>query len=249
MNDPAKADVNIRDAAIGDAKAVAGIYNHYILNTTITFEEQAVTDTDMAQRISDVQGAGLPWLVVESDGEVVGYAYATKWRVRHAYRFSVESTVYLAPELSGKGLGRALYTELLLRLATGGYHLVIGGIALPNAASIALHEKMGFEQVAQFREVGFKFDRWLDVGYWEKNLGTDRMRRSSSASNTSGALALASLRVLPPVAQTRRLRARPPSATPPAHRIASAGHHAGKPLPARRRGHRLAGSRRSLLIP
>lgn len=173
MSDPAKAAVNIRDAAIADAKVVAGIYNHYILNTTITFEEQAVTDSDMAQRISDVQGAGLPWLVVEFDGEVVGYAYATKWRVRHAYRFSVESTVYLSPELSGKGLGRALYTELLLRLATGGYHLVIGGIALPNAASIALHEKMGFEQVAKFREVGFKFDRWLDVGYWERHLGTD----------------------------------------------------------------------------
>lgn len=173
MSDLVKAVVNIRDATVDDAKVVAGIYNHYILNTTITFEEQAVTDTDMAQRISDVQGAGLPWLVVEFDGEVVGYAYATKWRVRHAYRFSVESTVYLAPELSGKGLGRALYTELLLRLATGGYHLVIGGIALPNAASIALHEKMGFEQVAQFREVGFKFDRWLDVGYWEKKLGAD----------------------------------------------------------------------------
>ncbi|WP_229256532.1 arsinothricin resistance N-acetyltransferase ArsN1 family B [Duganella lactea] len=178
MSDPAKAVMTIRDAAAGDARVVADIYNHYILNTTITFEEQAVTDTDMAQRIADVQGAGLPWLVVESDGEVAGYAYATKWRVRHAYRFSVESTVYLAPALSGKGLGRALYSELLLRLAKSGYHLVIGGIALPNAASIALHEKMGFEKVAQFREVGFKFDRWLDVGYWEKHLGTNQPKKA-----------------------------------------------------------------------
>lgn len=165
--------MNIRDAESGDAKVVARIYNHYVLNTTITFEEHAITDTEMAQRISDVQVAGLPWLVVESDSELVGYAYATKWRVRHAYRFSVESTVYLVPELSGKGLGSALYSELLSRLTAKGFHLVIGGIALPNAASIALHEKMGFEKVAQFHEVGFKFNRWLDVAYWEKRLSVD----------------------------------------------------------------------------
>ena len=162
--------MKIRDAVADDAKGVVAIYNHYVLNTTITFEEQAVTDMEMAQRIADVQNAGLPWLVVETDGALVGYAYATKWRVRHAYRFSVESTVYLAPDVSGKGLGTALYAELLSRLATKEYHLVIGGIALPNEASIALHEKMGFQKVAQFGEVGFKFDRWLNVGYWEKRL-------------------------------------------------------------------------------
>jgi len=174
MSDQAEVRMTVRDAAEKDAKAVAGIYNHYILNTTITFEEQAITEAEMARRISDVQSAGLPWLVVECAGEVVGYAYATKWRVRHAYRFSVESTVYLAPNVSGKGLGSALYIDLLTRLATDGYHLVIGGIALPNQASIALHEKMGFEKVAQFREVGFKFDRWIDVGYWEKRLAKAR---------------------------------------------------------------------------
>lgn len=162
--------MNIRDATADDAKAIVAVYNHYVLNTTITFEEQAVTDMEMAQRIADVQSAGLPWLVVETDGVLVGYAYATKWRVRHAYRFSVESTVYLAPDVSGKGLGTVLYAELLSRLAAQEYHLVIGGIALPNVASIALHEKMGFQKVAQFSEVGFKFDRWLDVGYWEKRL-------------------------------------------------------------------------------
>ncbi|TFW16335.1 arsinothricin resistance N-acetyltransferase ArsN1 family B [Duganella callida] len=160
--------MQIREAGAGDAGAIVAIYNHYILTTTITFEESAVTAAEMAQRIADVQAGGLPWLVLERDGAVLGYAYATKWRVRHAYRFSVESSVYLAPDAAGKGRGTALYAALLERLAAGGYHLVIGGIALPNAASVALHEKMGFEKVAEFREVGYKFERWLNVGYWEK---------------------------------------------------------------------------------
>lgn len=162
--------MHIREAIADDAKAIAAIYNPFIANTTITFEEAPVTDADMAQRIADVQGGGLPWLVVEQDHVVVGYAYATKWRVRHAYRYSVESSVYLAPEAAGKGVGTVLYTALLERLRDQGYHLAIGGIALPNAGSVALHEKLGFEKVAQFREVGFKFERWLDVGYWQKTL-------------------------------------------------------------------------------
>lgn len=164
--------MQIRPAQADDAPAIAAIYNPFIANTTISFEEQAVTDAEMARRIADVQAAGLPWLVMEHDGKVAGYAYATKWRVRHAYRFSVESSVYLAPEHAGRGVGSALYAALLERLEALGCHLVIGGIALPNERSIALHEKLGFEKVAQFREVGFKFGRWLDVGYWQKTLGT-----------------------------------------------------------------------------
>jgi phosphinothricin acetyltransferase len=162
--------MHIRDAIADDAQAIAAIYNPYIADTTISFEEQPVTDADMARRIADVQEAGLPWLVIEQDHAVLGYAYATKWRVRHAYRFSVESSVYLAPRAAGRGLGTMLYTALLERLRAQGCHLVIGGVALPNAASVALHEKMGFEQVANFREVGFKFERWIDVGYWQKIL-------------------------------------------------------------------------------
>lgn len=162
--------MHIRDAIADDAQAIAAIYNPYIADTTISFEEQPVTDADMARRIADVQGAGLPWLVIEQDRVVLGYAYATKWRVRHAYRFSVESSVYLAPQAAGRGLGTMLYAALLERLRAQGCHLVIGGVALPNAASVALHEKMGFEQVANFREVGFKFERWIDVGYWQKIL-------------------------------------------------------------------------------
>jgi len=162
--------MQIRDAVADDAKAIAAIYNPFIANTTISFEEEPVSDAAMAQRIADVQAGGLPWLVAERDGKVAGYAYATKWRVRHAYRFSVESSVYLAPECAGQGLGTALYVALLEQLRARGCHLVIGGIALPNEASVALHERMGYEKVAHFREVGFKFGRWLDVGYWQKTL-------------------------------------------------------------------------------
>jgi L-amino acid N-acyltransferase YncA len=159
--------LNIRGASVEDAESTASIYNHFVLTTSISFEEAEVAVAEMAGRIADVHAAGLPWLVAEQDGIIAGYAYATKWRVRHAYRFSVESSVYLAPAQAGRGIGTALYRALLERLREGGYHLAIGGIALPNPASIALHEKLGFEKVAQFREVGFKFDRWTDVGYWQ----------------------------------------------------------------------------------
>jgi L-amino acid N-acyltransferase YncA len=162
--------LNLRDASAADAAAIASIYNHFIADTAITFEEESVSAAEMAARIADVQNTGLPWLVAVDGDTVLGYAYATKWRVRHAYRFSVESTVYLDHQQSGRGLGTALYRLLLARLKGGGYHLVIGGIALPNAASVALHEKLGFEKLAQFGEVGFKFGRWIDVGYWQLKL-------------------------------------------------------------------------------
>jgi phosphinothricin acetyltransferase len=162
----------LRMAQASDAAAIVAIYNHYILTSTISFEEEPVSATQMQQRIADVQSKGLPWLVLEVAGQLVGYAYATPWRVRHAYRFSVETSVYLDPAWQGRGLGRQLYTELLAQLETHGCHLAIGGIALPNPGSIALHEALGFHQVACFKEVGYKFARWLDVGYWQKTLST-----------------------------------------------------------------------------
>lgn len=173
MKNQKEKPVKIRDATVADADAIASIYNHYVLTTSISFEEAAVSAIDMAGRIADLQAAGLPWMVAEVDGAVAGYAYASKWRVRHAYRFSAESSVYLAPASAGRGIGTALYRVLLDRLREDGYHLAIGGIALPNDASIALHEKLGFEKVAHFKEVGFKFDRWTDVGYWQLNLAPE----------------------------------------------------------------------------
>lgn len=163
----AGASPTLADACADDAAAIAAIYTRYVLESSISFEEAAVDGADMAGRIAEVQAAGLPWLVVRRAGELVGYAYATKWRARPAYRHAVETSVYLAPAAAAQGLGSLLYTALLDRLRRGGLHVAIGGIALPNPASIALHEKHGFEKVAHFREVGFKFGQWRDVGYWQ----------------------------------------------------------------------------------
>jgi len=105
---------------------------------------------------------------VYSEGnKTLGYAYASKWKSRCAYKYSVETTVYLRPEVKGQGIGSKLYKELLTQLKEKNIHAAIGGIALPNDASIALHEKLGFKKIGQFKEVGYKFDKWIDVGYWE----------------------------------------------------------------------------------
>lgn len=162
--------MQLRDAQAADAAAITAIYNHYVLNTAISFEEEAVSAADMAGRIADVQAGGLPWLVAESGGAVVAYAYATKWRARQAYRFSVESSVYVAAGQVRAGLGKMLYRALIARLRAGGVHLVIGGIALPNEASVGLHEAMGYVKAAHFAEVGRKFGHWIDVGYWQLRL-------------------------------------------------------------------------------
>jgi len=130
---------HLRPAAPADAASICAIYNTHVTTTTISFEEKAVTEGDMAQRIADVGTANLPWLVLEVDSKVVGYAYATKWRARPAYRHSVESTVYLDQNVAGRGFGRVLYSALLDELHKRELQLVIGGIALPNEASIGLH--------------------------------------------------------------------------------------------------------------
>ncbi|NVK21101.1 MAG: N-acetyltransferase family protein [Kangiellaceae bacterium] len=157
----------IRNVIEADASQIADIYNHYIENTIITFETAQVSSQEMANRIHETLAQSLPYLIIESDGQVLGYAYASKWKGRCAYRYSVEVTVYLSPTATGKGLGSRLYKELLNELKQLGYRTAIGGIALPNPASIALHEKMGMEKVAHFKQVGFKFDEWIDVGYWQ----------------------------------------------------------------------------------
>lgn len=159
----------IRPATPDDAAAIVAIYNHYVATTVISFEELPVTTEDMAGRIRDVTTA-LPWLVHEVEGRVIGYAYATKWRVRSGYRFSAETSVYLAPGQGGKGIGSALYKTLLDELRAREIHMAIGGIAQPNPASVALHERLGFKKVAHFNQVGRKFDRWIDMGYWELQL-------------------------------------------------------------------------------
>lgn len=159
--------LSIRPANTADAESICAIYNHYVDTTTISFEEAPVTSAEMAQRIHDVGAANLPWLVLTDGDTLLGYAYATKWRVRQAYRFSVETSVYLDRHQTGKGAGRMLYEALLAELRRRELHLAIAGIAQPNEASVRLHEALGFRKVAHFSEVGRKFDKWIDVGYWQ----------------------------------------------------------------------------------
>jgi phosphinothricin acetyltransferase len=159
----------LRDAHAGDAAAIAAIYNHYVATTVISMETEAVEAEGMAERVADVQRDALPWLVLVENGQLRGYAYASKWRSRPGYRHAVETSVYMDAGQRGRGFGLILYRALLARLE-GRFHTVIGGIALPNAASIALHEKLGFRQVACFHEVGHKLGAWVDVGYWQLSL-------------------------------------------------------------------------------
>ena len=163
--------MDIRPATVQDAAAIAAVYNHHIRTSTATFEEEPVDDAEMATRIDAVLGHDLPWLVaddVDQTGDGVrGYAYATPWRPRSAYRFAAEVTVYVAAGSAGRGVGSALYGRLLPAVRDAGRRTVLAGIALPNAASVALHERYGFGKVAHLERVGFKHDRWIDVGYWQ----------------------------------------------------------------------------------
>lgn len=171
MTQLALAEPIVRPAETADAVAIANIYNYYVVNTVVTFEEEVVPVAEMSRRIEAVRSAGLPWLVaVDRTAGVVGYAYAGPWKPRSGYRYSVEIAIYLAPEWAGRGIGTRLYGVLFATLQQRGIHAVVGGIALPNEPSVALHEKFGLTRVALFREQGLKFGRWIDVGYWQRLL-------------------------------------------------------------------------------
>jgi phosphinothricin acetyltransferase len=158
----------IRSTVPEDAQSIVDIYNYYILNSHATFEITTIDSEEMAKRIKKVQeDFNLPWLVMEVENQIVGYAYATQWKARVAYSKTTETSIYLHKDEGGKGYGKPLYYELMNQLKALGYHAIIGGMSLPNEASRALHEKLGFKKIAEFKEVGFKFDRWIDVGYWE----------------------------------------------------------------------------------
>ncbi|QEN04722.1 N-acetyltransferase family protein [Thiospirochaeta perfilievii] len=159
----------IRNVNIIDSQQICDIYNHYIEHTDITFEEDPVTVVEMSERIKKVT-KDMPWIVYEEDGKILGYAYASPWRVRAAYRFCAETSLYVDINLSHRGVGTKLYKQLILELKDLGIHSVLGCLAMPNDKSQGLHEKLGFTKVAHFPEVGFKFGHWIDVGYWQLNL-------------------------------------------------------------------------------
>jgi L-amino acid N-acyltransferase YncA len=162
--------MRIRIATSADAAAIAAIYRPYVEGSRISFEEQAPRRDEMAQRmLGDVPGL-YPWLVAEEGGRIVGYATSAPFRTRPAYRWTVETGVYLDARATGRGLGRALLATLVGVLERQGYAVAIGAIALPNAASVALHEKLGFLHAGTYRLVGFKLGEWLDVGLWQIEL-------------------------------------------------------------------------------
>ncbi len=155
----------IRKAKETDAHTIALIYNHYILHSTITFEEKEVNEQLIIERLKESKKH--PWWVFEQEGVVLGYAFSTKWKSRSAYRFTVESSVYVAPKQRQKGVGTLLYSKLIESLKKEGFRIILAGISLPNDKSISFHEKLGFQKVGQLESVGYKFNRWIDVGYWE----------------------------------------------------------------------------------
>ncbi len=156
----------IRSAGLADTKDIVEIYNHYIETSIVTFETELVSRDEMGTRMENLY-EDYPWIVYERGGKIEGYAYASPWKARSAYKNSVEISVYIRPGSQGQGIGTSLMRELLDRIEERNLHSVIGGIALPNAGSVALHEKYGFEKVAHFKEVGQKFEKWIDVGYWQ----------------------------------------------------------------------------------
>jgi phosphinothricin acetyltransferase len=156
----------IRAVTLNDAAAICDIYNYYIANTAITFEEDELNPPAMEARIRGIIGK-YPWFVWEDNGEVLGYAYAHKWHDRAAYRFSAEDTVYLRHDVLGKGIGRRLLGRIIADLRKTDIHVLMSVITIPNERSVALHESFGFKKAAEFSEIGYKLNRWLDVGYWE----------------------------------------------------------------------------------
>lgn len=158
--------MNIREVKLEDSAFVADVYNYYIQNTHHTFETEPLSAEEMEKRIRKTT-KDYPFLVAEEDGEILGYAYASKFRLRQAYEFSTEVSIYVRNAAKQKGIGTALYTKLFEELSDSYIHAIVAGISLPNDASIRFHEKLGFEKVAHFREVGYKLGRWIDVGYWE----------------------------------------------------------------------------------
>jgi phosphinothricin acetyltransferase len=162
--------VRLRAAAPEDAAAIAAIYAPYVSASVISFETEPPDARAMADRI-EAGGELYPWIVAEAEGGLIaGYAYACAFRPRHAYRYAVETTVYLSGERVGAGLGKRLYSSLIATLEAQGFAQAIGAITLPNMASVRLHQRLGFVEAGVYRKVGYKLGAWHDVGLWQRSL-------------------------------------------------------------------------------
>jgi phosphinothricin acetyltransferase len=159
----------IRPVTPEDAEAICGIYNYYVLNTAVTFEEEPVSAAEMRTRIETVT-KDFPWYVYEEDGELIAYAYLHSYNPRGAYRFTVEDSIYIKNGRQKTGIGTQLLRLLIGDAKKRGKHSVMAILGIPNAASEALHKKYGFRKMATLDEIGFKFGRWVDVSFWKLRL-------------------------------------------------------------------------------
>ena len=159
----------IRKVHINDAKQMVDIYNYYVLNSVATFDDVPLATEAFEEKITTIN-AGFPFIVFTENENIIGYAYAGKWRYKPAYKQTAEITVYVKHDEHGKQIGTKLYVELLKQLKQQNFHTVIGGVTLPNEASVKLHEKFGFQKAAHFKAVGLKFNQWQDVGFWQLSL-------------------------------------------------------------------------------
>jgi len=165
------AGIIVRASTDADVPAIASIYGWHVVHGTGSFEIEAPAEEEMSRRRSDVLQRGLPWLVGEAEGTIVGYAYAAPYRLREAYKYTLEDSIYMHPESMGKGFGRALLEALIVACREGGYRQLLAVIGdSQNKGSIRLHAACGFEHVGAMRDVGLKFDRWLDVVIMQKTL-------------------------------------------------------------------------------
>ncbi len=162
--------VLIRLANEEDAAGIAEVYRPYVEGSRISFEERAPDAAEMARRIAGDRPGFYPWLVADEGGQILGFASSSPFRTRRAYRWSVETGIYLGPDACGRGLGKNLLSALLGLLERQGYVAAIGAIALPNEPSVRLHEALGFTHAGTYRGTGFKMGEWIDVGLWQKDL-------------------------------------------------------------------------------
>ena len=165
-------EFSIRDAVPADLPSVRAIYNHYVLNSTVTFDEEQMSLRALRHKFTDAKRLGMPYLVAESpSGQLLGYAYVYPWKEKAAYRFTVENSIYLGPASTGKGLGKALLAELIVKSKEAGLKEIIAVIADKGAeASIAMHKSFGFKEIGHMGKVGFKFDRWLGTVLLQRSL-------------------------------------------------------------------------------
>lgn len=155
--------ITLRSFAWSDVPAITAIYKHYVEQTAITFDTEVPGEEAIAEKYAGLKRLGHPLIIAELDGETVGYAYASFYRPRAAYRFTCEDSIYLRPDIKGRGIGRLMLTELLAQSRAFGFKQMIAVITADTANSIAIHEKFGFRHVGRYDAVGYKFDRWHDI--------------------------------------------------------------------------------------